>query len=166
MASAPHDSRPLLSVVVLAMVFASALPVSVAPARTQVVPSDLLSLLVKARVDGKLVGWCGGEFQAGRRGAFAVAVSRGDGGHYLVIDADATTVELAPFTGAGEVACYTSGDARKLGASINQSETIRGRIIPLFKTAVVCAFVENTSAVCWQYSPTVRRFVRVGEWET
>jgi len=33
-------------------------------------------------------------------------------------------------------------------------------------TTVVCAFVENTYAVSWQYSPDSRAFEKIGEWTT
>jgi len=32
--------------------------------------------------------------------------------------------------------------------------------------AVAADFVDETSAVCWRYSPADRTFVRVGEWVT
>jgi hypothetical protein len=40
------------------------------------------------------------------------------------------------------------------------------RVAPAFSTTVVCGFVEETSAVCWQYSPAARAFIKIGEWQT
>lgn len=130
-------------------------------------PADLVAWLEKARVEGTLVDWCQGQFETGRRGAYAAAVTTPrSGGRYLVIDSAATVVELARFKDAPDLACYAPADARKLNETIRSSETIRGRITPLFPTTVVCAFVENTEAVCWQYAPKSRAFVKVGEWQT
>ncbi len=67
---------------------------------------------------------------------------------------------------APELACYTAADARKLNESIRRSATISGSVTPAFATTVVCAFVEDTSAVCWQYSAKARAFVKVGDWQT
>lgn len=130
-------------------------------------PKELSALIAKARVDGQLTGWCRGEFRAGRRNAFAAAVTvPTGGGRYLVLDADDAIVELASFAGAADLACYTPAEARKLNESVRSSATISGRVDPAFTTTVVCGFVDNTSAVCWQYSPAARAFVKVGEWQT
>jgi hypothetical protein len=130
-------------------------------------PQDLSALMTKARVDGTLVGWCRGQLRAGRPDGYAVAVaSAAAGGRYLVVGDDATVVELAPYVEAPELACYTPAEARKLNQSIRSSATISGGVAPVFTTTVVCAFVEDTSAVCWQYSAKARAFVKVGEWQT
>jgi hypothetical protein len=130
-------------------------------------PKELTALMAKTRVDGKLTSWCSGEFRVGRRDAFAAAVtSSTGGGRYLLLDADGTVVELAPFKDAPDLACYTPAEARTLSESIRNSQTISGGVAPTFTTTVVCGFVDNTSAVCWQYSPTARAFVKVGEWQT
>jgi hypothetical protein len=130
-------------------------------------PADLSAMAAKARVDGRLVTWCRGQFRAGRRNAYAAAVSSAaGGGRYVVLDEDAAVVELAPYKNTAELGCYTPAEARKLDAAIRESEAISGRIVPAFATTVVCAFVEETSAVCWQYSPKTRAFVKVGEWQT
>ena len=75
-------------------------------------------------------------------------------------------MELAPFKGAPELACYTPAEARKIDETIRQSATISGKVAPMFATTVVCGFVEDTTAMCWQYSPKTRAFVKVGEWQT
>ena len=82
-------------------------------------PPELSALMAKTRVDGQLAGWCRGEFRAGRRNAFAAAVtSPAGGGRYLVLDADGTVALLAPFKGTPDLSCYTPAEARKLGESI------------------------------------------------
>lgn len=130
-------------------------------------PADLSAMAARALVDGQLVSWCRGQFRAGRPNAYAAAVtSAGGGGRYFVFDGDTAVVELAAFKGTPEVACYTPVDARKLDVAIRESETISGRIVPAFATTVVCAFVEDASATCWQYSPKTRTFVNVGGWQT
>jgi hypothetical protein len=140
---------------------------SAAQPRPGAVPPELSALIAKARVDGQLAGWCRGEFRAGRRNAFAAAVaSTGRGGRYLVLDGDGEVVELAAFKGGADVSCYTPAEARKLGESIRLSDTISGHIVPKFATTVICAFVEDTEAVCWQYSPAAGAFVKIGEWQT
>ena len=130
-------------------------------------PSELSALMAKTRVVGQLAGWCRGEFRAGRRNAFAAAVaSAGGGGRYLVLDGDADVVELAAFKGAPDLSCYAPGEARKLSESIRRSDTISGRVVPTFATTVICGFVEDTNAACWQYSPAARAFVKIGGWVT
>ena len=108
-----------------------------------------------------------GEFRTGRAGTYAVAVTSGPrGGRYLVLEPNTAVVELASFSGGADVSCYTVAEARTLDRTIRDSEAVHGRITPAFTTAVICAFVEDTSAVCWQYSPVARAFVTVGRWTT
>ena len=131
----------------------------------QPAPAELSALAAKARL-GSPVAWCTGEFRTARRDAYAAAVAAPGGGRYLVLEPDGTVVELARFTGGADLSCYTPAEARKLHGTIAQSETIQGRIVPRWRTTVVCAFVADTRAVCWQYSPADRAFVQVGEWVT
>jgi hypothetical protein len=136
-------------------------------AAQSVPPLDLSTLMTKARVDGTLVGWCRGQLRSGRPDGYAVAIASATaGGRYLVLADDASVVELAPYADAPELACYSPAEARKLNESIRSSATISGAVAPPFATTVVCAFVEDTSAVCWQYSAWARAFVKVGEWQT
>ena len=148
--------------------FAAALAVSATLVAAQrQPPPDLAARLATARVDGTVMSWCEGEFERRRPPAYALAIrSASGGGRYLAVDDTGTIAELAPFNGAPDLACYTPEEARKLNQSIRSSETINGRIAPLFPTTIVCAFVENTRAVCWQYSPKARAFVKIGEWQT
>lgn len=130
-------------------------------------PPDLSAMAAKARVNGRLVTWCRGQFRSGRSNAYAAAVtSPGGGGRYLVLDRDALMMELAPYKDAPDLSCYTPAEARTLNETVRSSETISGGIAPAFPTTVVCAFVEDTRATCWQYSPASRTFVKVGEWQT
>ena len=130
-------------------------------------PDDLAKRLAQARVEGALVSWCQGQFEAGRQRSYAAAIKGpGDGGRYVAVDHAAMVVELARFKDEPDLACYSPAEARKINQAIRSSETIRGRIDPLFPTTIVCGFVENTEAVCWQYSPKARAFVEVGEWQT
>ena len=130
-------------------------------------PRDLSAMAAKARLDGTVASWCRGQFRAGRASAYAAAVtSPTGGGRYLVLDGDAAVVELATFRSAPDLACYTPAEARRLSEAIQTTETVSGRVVPRFATTVVCAFIEETHAVCWQYSPAARAFIKVGEWLT
>jgi hypothetical protein len=135
-------------------------------ASAQPVPADLRALAVKARLDAAIAGWCRGPLRAGRPGSYVVAAAAATGGRYLALDADGTSVELASFTGTPELSCYTPAEARKLDRTIRESETIHGSIAPRWRTTVVCGFLDDTTAACWQYSPAARAFVRVGGWIT
>jgi hypothetical protein len=84
----------------------------------------------------------------------------------LVLRGVGAPYRLAAFQGAGELACYTSQQARDLNRTIRQSATIEGGVQPRSDATVVCAFTEHTSAVCWQYSPGDRGYVKVGGWST
>jgi len=86
--------------------------------------------------------------------------------YHLILEADATVTDLAKYAGGADLSCYSRADAEALSTSIGESETVQGRITPRLDTTVVCGFVTNTEAVCWQYSPTERAFVRVGGWTT
>jgi hypothetical protein len=133
----------------------------------QPVPADLATLTAKAGLDGSVAAWCRGAFRSGHPRAFALGITSGTGrGHYVVLEMDATVTELASYTDGPDLACYTRAEARKLNDSIRRSETIHGQITPRWSTAVICAFVDGTTAVCWQYSPTERVFVKVGGWVT
>ena len=130
-------------------------------------PAELDALLARASIDAAVTAWCAGRFEAGRSGAYAVAVaSPGRGGQYLVMGMAEAPVVLAAFAGRPDLACYSPAKARALGKSIAVSDTVHGRISPRWRTTVVCGFVEETSAVCWQYSPKARAFVEVGGWIT
>ena len=84
----------------------------------------------------------------------------------MVLGLTETAIELASFSGAADLACYSLVEAKRLNESIVGSKTIHGGISPTLNTTVVCGFVDNTSAVCWQYSPAQSAFVKVGEWVT
>jgi hypothetical protein len=130
-------------------------------------PSALTALAARARLSGPVAAWCRAEFRPDHAGAFAVAVTAATGGgRYVALDVDGTVTDLATFKGAADLSCYSRARARELDSSIRQSETIHGHITPRWGTTVVCGFIDETSAVCWQYSPADRAFVKVGEWVT
>jgi hypothetical protein len=132
----------------------------------QAPPAELGGLVAEAGL-GRPVAWCRGEFQTGRPGAFAVAVSApAGGGTYLVLEAGATVVELAAFSGGADLSCYTRAEAERLQTTIRESATIEGTLTPRWNTTVVCGFTDDTTAACWQRDPSNGAFVRVGGWIT
>lgn len=88
------------------------------------------------------------------------------GRRYVVIESDATAHELSAYKGGADIACYAPAEVKGLNATIAASETIHGKVNPRWSTTMVCGFVEDTEAVCWQYSPAESRFVTVGGWIT
>jgi hypothetical protein len=141
--------------------------VSVSIASPQPVPRELSVLATKARLGSPVAAWCRGEFRAGHAGAYAVAIaSPAGGGRYLVLESDATVAVLAAFARKPDLSCYTPEEAQKVNRTIERSLTVHGRIAPRWSTTVVCGFVDDTTSVCWQYSPTDRAFAKVGEWVT
>jgi hypothetical protein len=130
-------------------------------------PPDLAELTTKARLNGHILSYCSAEFVKGQKGAYAVAVVSPDGvRRYVALHPDGMMQELIPFSGRGELSCYTRAEAVKLDATVQKSDTIEGSIEPQFDTTVVCTFVDDTTARCWQYSPDARDFVGVGRWTT
>ena len=96
-----------------------------------------------------------------------VALPRaGGGGRYLVLDPAGSATELATFARAPDLSCYSRAEADRLNRAIGQSQTIHGAITPRSSAAVVCGFVDDTTAVCWQRAPANGAFVRVGGWTT
>ncbi|NOT25160.1 MAG: hypothetical protein HOP16_03560 [Acidobacteria bacterium] len=84
----------------------------------------------------------------------------------MALDADGRVTALGSFTLVADLSCYSRAEAEKLGASIRQSDTIQGQITPRWATTVVCGFLDDTAAACWQYSPADGTFVKVGQWVT
>jgi hypothetical protein len=153
-------ARPIVGLVPVALAAASI--VAAQPA-----PSELSVRAAKARLDRPVAAWCRGEFRSGRPGAFAVAVaSPADAGRYLVLETDATVVELGSFTRGADLSCYSPAEAEKLNVTIGRSDTIHGQIAPRWRTTVVCGFVDATKAVCWQCSPVESAYIEVGHWVT
>ena len=132
----------------------------------QPVPAELSRLVARARLDSPVADWCRTEFRAGHTDAYAVALTSGTGGRYVVLDLSGTVVELAAFSGSPDLACYTPTEIRKLDRAIRESDTVHGHIATVSATTVVCGFVDDTTAICWQYSPGDRVFVKVGQWVT
>ncbi len=136
-------------------------------AAAQEVPSELAALAAKARLNGPVAAWCRGDFRPGHPGAFAAAVtSAAGGGRYVVLDADGTVTELGSFIRGPDLSCYSRAQAEKLDVTISESGIVHGHVAPRWNTMVVCAFLDDTTAACWQYSPAERAFVKVGEWVT
>lgn len=125
------------------------------------VPPAAQQVAAAAGITAPVLAACQGQFRPGQRG-WAVAAD----GRYTVIDGIGATVELAAFTGKPDLSCYSRAAALELDRSIRRSDTVSGRIAPRFATAVICAFVEATTAKCWQYSPADRTYVDVGGWTT
>ena len=146
---------------------AIAVVVPIATVASDPVPSALSAAAAKARVKLPFVAWCGGEFRPGQPHAFAVAVRAAQNvGRYVVIERDGKSFELSSFRGRADLSCYTAAEAKRLSVAIAASETIQGNVNPLWSTTVICGFVEETNAICWQYSPAKGKFVKVGEWVT
>lgn len=132
----------------------------------QEMPPELVALAARARV-GNVASWCRAEFRSGHRGAYAVGLtSAGGGGRYVALDSDDSVTELGTFKRSADLSCYSRAQAEKLAVTIRQSDTIQGHIAPRWNTTVVCGFIDDTAAVCWQYSPDDRAFVEVGGWVT
>ena len=133
----------------------------------QDVPAALATLAGSARLDGQISAWCRGEFRPGYAGAYAVAVGpAGGGGRYVALDSDGKVTELARYAGKPELDCHTRGAAEKLALTLRQSQTIHGDLVPRWGTTVVCGFIDDTTARCWQFSVADRTFIQVGEWFT
>ena len=154
------ESKAVAAVVALALSGAFGTP-------AQEMPPELTALAAKASLSGRVAAWCRAEYRPGHRGAFAVAVGSGEnGGRYVALDSDGRVAELASYESAPDLSCYSRAQAEKLDVTIRNSETIHGRLRPRWKTTVVCGFIDDTTARCWQYSPTERTFVVVGDWVT
>lgn len=135
-------------------------------AAAQDMPSELAALTANARLS-RPVTWCRAEFRSGHAGAFAVAVTSADGGgRYVALDSDGKVWVLGSFKRRADLSCYSRAQAEKLDASIKQSNTIHGYIALRSNSTVVCGFIDDTAATCWQYSPADRTFVKVGQWLT
>ena len=134
--------------------------------RGEALPGDLSSLLSNSPYEGRIDTWCRGTFDNSTVPGFAVALVTARGSVYATVREDAEVVMLAGFTGRADLSCYTRREAEKLNASIRASETIDGSITPRWDSTVICGFVDDTTAVCWQFAPDTRAFVRVGGWTT
>jgi hypothetical protein len=161
--AADHEGVPMRHVGTQLMVGLAVASIAVA----QSVPAELSALAAKAKLDRPVAAWCRAEFRAGHPGAFALAVtSAAGGGRYLVLESDASVTELGSFTRRPDLSCYSRAEAEQLGVTIGRSPTIHGQITPRWNAAVICAFVDETTSVCWQYSPDDGVFVKVGGWIT
>ena len=130
-------------------------PAALAGAR----PPELDALLVKASVSVPLYSWC-------RAGDGFAVTPLDKQRRYLFLHGDGRTETLAVYEGRPELSCYSRREAERLNASIRESATIEGTITPRWDSTVLCGFVGDTVAVCWQFAPDERRFVTVGGWTT
>jgi hypothetical protein len=136
-------------------------------AAAAVLPPELAPLMAKAGIEDTPSVWCLGHFQARTPNTFAAAVpSPNGGGRYLVFGLTEAAMELASFSGGPDLACYSPERGQETEREHRRLRDHSRWISPTFKTTVVCAFVDDTSAVCWQYSPATRAFVKVGGWVT
>ncbi len=130
-------------------------------------PPDLAALAGAARITASISRWCPVRAGVERAGVYAVAVPLpSGGGRFLVLGWHDQAIELARFVGPADLSCYTPAEARQLDGGLRETQTVLGGIKPEGSSSVICGFVEPTSAVCWQYSATVRAFVTVGRWTT
>jgi hypothetical protein len=151
----------LVSVALGFAMVASALATQASPG------ASLPDLLLRAGIRGTPAASCRGEFRLGHPNEFAVAMNDADGqSRYFVVQDDGTRYELDVYSDKPDLACYTITEADRLNATIARSDTINGRITAEWDGHVVCGFIEPTIAVCWQFAPEQRRFVRIGGWTT
>lgn len=135
----------------------------------QVRPPELVARVTALGLSGPILRFCPAEFVPGRPGAFAIAMRAPSeaAGRYFAIDVDGPAIELGPFTGDVDLACYSREQVTQLSAALKESgNAIHGQIAPRWATTTVCGFAEPTLAICWQFDPSARRFVEVGRWMT
>ena len=129
-------------------------------------PSELAALTAKARLS-RPVAWCRAEFRSGHAGAFAVAVASADGGgRYAAVDSDGSADGIGCLQTQRRSLCYSRAQAEKLDARIKTIRHHPWYIRPRWNTTVVCGFIDDTAATCWQDSPADRAFVKIGQWIT
>jgi hypothetical protein len=151
---------------VIGAVLAFAMAVSTRAAQAPPAAS-LNELLARAGIRGTPSASCHGEFRPGHPNDVAVAMNDADGqSRYFVVQDDGKRYDLDVYSGKPDLACYTVTEADRLNATIARSDTINGRITAEWDGHVVCGFIEPTIAVCWQFAPEQRRFVRIGGWTT
>lgn len=123
-------------------------------------PPAVATLVTKAALDGRVYSWC--EVASG----FAIATIGPGARRYVVVYGDGRVETLGTYNGDPDLSCYSRREAEKLNASIKESETIHGGVTPRWDTTVICGFIADTEAVCWQFSPVERAFVKIGGWIT
>lgn len=128
---------------------------------------DLTVRLSRAGVAATPLASCRGEFRIGHSDEYAVALPAGASeGRYAIVQDDGVVAELSAFTGKPDLSCYTLREADRLNETIARSSTINGRVTAEWDGMVVCGFIEPTIAICWQFAPEERKFVRIGGWTT
>ena len=134
--------------------------------RGEAVPPTLATLLYGTPYEGRMNAWCRASLGGGKPDAFAVALVSAQGTRYAVVFDDRRIVTLADVSGRSDLTCYSRADAEKLNATIRSSATIDRSVTPKWGSTVICGFVRDTEAVCWQYSSQEKKFVRIGGWVT
>lgn len=129
-------------------------------------PADLSGMLARAGIAAAPTASCRGEFRVGHPVEYAVALPEAEGGQYVLVQDDGRTQALGAFTGKPDLACYSLREADRLNDTIAKSQTMNGRVVAEWDGTVVCGFIESTIALCWQYAPEERKFVRIGGWTT
>ncbi|MDA0266647.1 MAG: hypothetical protein O2890_07445 [Cyanobacteria bacterium] len=132
------------------------------------VPHDLAALVRKAKIEHGITDWCRGDFGLSHVSAYAISTTHtsADRGQYFILGIDSAPIVLAAFTHGSQLRCDTPAAASARGAAIAASPIIHGYIAPRWDTTVICGWVTATRALCWQYSPSDRQFIIVGEWIT
>jgi hypothetical protein len=143
-----------------------ALSIAASSALATTVPPADADLLRGAGIRGEVAASCSLSPTRGKPKTLALQVSTSSGGEYVIVERGSPPIVLARFQGKGELSCRTPQEARRLGATIARSETIRGSLRPRWNTTVVCGFTSSTEALCWQYSPRELRYTRIGGWST
>jgi hypothetical protein len=133
-------------------------------AQGQQAAADLAPLLARAGINAAPLASCRGEFRVGHQNEFAVALPGPDGGRYVIVQDDGRTQALGTFAGKPELSCYSLREADQLNDTIAKSTTMNGRVVAEWDGMVVCGFLEPTIALCWQFAPEDRAFVRIGGW--
>lgn len=99
-------------------------------------------------------------------GGVAVAVANSDSGsaYYLLLPGT-QPLKLEDFAGEADLACLSPEEASHLNSTIEGSETISGRILPIGSSSIICGFLSSVEAACWQLDShgSVRR---IGGWVT
>lgn len=138
------------------------------PSWAQATRPAALDALLATALPGQLPAtWCAMSATPGDAPIYAVAAAAPEGGgRYLVLWPGGRSSALGNYAGAADLSCHTAAQAEALNESIARSGTVHGSVRPRGASAVVCGFVEPTRALCWQYAPEAREFVKVGEWIT
>jgi len=158
-------ARRLRTLVALSSLAGAAVTIDAA---AQLQSPEMRQLADRAGFGPQVVRWCPVDPAPGRPRAYAVAVkSPAGGGRYLVLETDGTVLPLLPYSGDVDLSCYPRERADEVSAALKAStNVVQGQLVPRWNATVICAFVESTQAVCWQFDPDRQSYVEVGRWRT